>query len=168
MFCARSAAVLVLRPILLAGYVILLAGRAHAVSCAVTPTAVAFGNYDSSSVTPTDSSGNITVSCQSLVLSITPFTLAVSSGTSGTMAARAMADGGSQLRYQLYSDAARLVVVGDGTGGSSTISATITNLAGAQVGSGSTTTSVYGRIPAGQIMATPGSYVDTVLVTVTF
>ncbi len=169
MFCTRPAAVFVLRTILLAGSVILLARRADAaVSCTVTPSSVVFGNYDPTSTMPNLSSGNIAVSCGSLVLSVTPFTVALSSGTSGSMAARAMANGGSQLQYQLYTDSARSIVAGDGTGGSSTMSGTITNVAGAALGSGSTTMNVYGRIPAGQIMATPGNYVDTVLVTVSF
>ena len=169
MFCTRLAAIFVLRAILLAWSVTLLAGRADAaVSCTVTPSSVVFGNYDSSSTMPNLSSGNITVSCGSLVLSITPFTVALSSGTSGSMTARAMANGSSQLQYQLYTDSARSIVAGDGTGGSSTMSGTITNAAGVALGSGSTTMNVYGQIPAGQIMATPGNYVDTVLVTVSF
>lgn len=168
MFCTRFAAMFVLRPALLAGAVILLAGQAHAVSCTVTPSSLAFGNYDPSSATPDVSSANIVVSCQSLVLSVTPFTIAVSSGSSGTVASRAMVNGGSQLQYQLYVDVARSIVLGDGTGGGDTISGTITNLAGALLGSGSTTVGVYGMIPAGQIMVTPGNYVDTVLVTVAF
>lgn len=158
----------VFRSVLLAGSVLLGAGRAHAVSCTVTPSSVIFGNYDPNTATPNDSSGNITVSCGSLVLSVTPFTVALSGGASGTMAARAMANGNARLQYQLYSDAARSIVAGDGTGGSSAISGTIVNLAGVLLGSGSTTASVYGRIPAGQIMATPGNYLDTVLVTVSF
>ena len=168
MFCTRSAAGLVLRSILVAGAVTLLAGRAHAVSCTVTPSSVVFGNYDPNNSGPNDTSGSITVSCRSLVLSITPFTVTLSSGSSGNVAARAMMNGSSPLQYQLYSDAARSMVAGDGTGGSSVMSGTITNLAGILLGTGSTTTSVYGRIPAGQIMATPGNYADTVLVTASF
>ena len=168
MFCTRLPARSGLTSTLVAGFVVLLAGRAHAVSCTVTPSSVSFGNYDPSSTLANDSSGTIAVSCGSLVLSSTPFTVTLSTGSSGSMARRAMTNAGSQLQYQLYSDSARSIVLGDGTGGSSSFSGTITNLLGVVLGSGSTTMSVYGRVPAGQITAMPGNFIDTVLVTVSF
>ncbi len=63
------------------------------------------------------------------------------------------------LAYQIYLDAGRATVWGDGSASSSTKSGT---------GTGSVQSiSVYGRIPS---LATvvPGSYTDTVTVTVTY
>ena len=70
-----------------------------------------------------------------------------------------MKSGANTLGYQLYLDSGRTTVFGDGTASSSTKSGT---------GSGSAQSiSVYGRVPtlAGVV---PGSYTDTVTVTITY
>ena len=143
------------------------AQAAHAASCTATPSGLAFGPYDPSSALPTDTNGTITVSCSAAVVSITTYTLALSAGASGTVGQRTLTSGRSSLAYQLYSDAARSVVWGDGTGGSTTVSGSVTVVLSGAIGSGSQVQTVYARIPAGQ-MATPASYSDSVLLTVTY
>jgi spore coat protein U-like protein len=66
------------------------------------------------------------------------------------------------LAYQLYVDAARTQIWGDGTSGTSPITGTLT-----VASNGSVTQSfyVYGRVAGGQNSAEAGSYLDTLVVT---
>jgi spore coat protein U-like protein len=68
-----------------------------------------------------------------------------------------MSTGSDQLNYNLFVDASRVVVWGDGSGGSSTVALTA---AAADI-------PVYGRVPGGQNVPA-GSYIDTIVVTVTY
>jgi spore coat protein U-like protein len=71
-----------------------------------------------------------------------------------------MSQGANLLSYSLYTDAARTNVWGDGTGSTATIGNT---------GTGAVqNVTVYGRIPGSQSSAPPGSYADTISVTVTY
>jgi spore coat protein U-like protein len=85
-------------------------------------------------------------------------------GGSGSISARTMKAGALVLPYQLYTDAARTTVFGDGTaGGGSTVP-----VSGAGYASSANVT-VYGRVAqAAAGAASVGSYSDTVLVTVVF
>ena len=113
---------------------------------------VVFGSYDTFSNVSLDSTGTIDVSCSSSV----NYSIALSSGA-GTMGSRAMINGAYLLSYNLYDSAARSNVWGDGSAGSSTVSAT------AQTRSHT----IYGRIPARQNVHV-GSYTDSITVTVTY
>ncbi len=133
--------------------------RAHAVSCvfnSVTP--VAFGTYDVFSVTPTDAVGSFTYQC-SLLLALDVITINLSTGSSGTYSARTLQNGANTLSYNLYMDAARTVVWGDQSNGTSNYTAILSLLA--------VTLPIYGRIPARQ-NAKAGSYNETVVVTLLF
>jgi spore coat protein U-like protein len=70
-----------------------------------------------------------------------------------------MKSGSNTLGYQLYLDAGRSSVWGDGSASSSTSSGTGT-------GSAQTLT-IYGRLPS-LANVVPGSYTDTVTVTVSY
>ena len=103
-----------------------------------------------------DTTNNISVTCANL----TPFTIGLSGGLSGTSdpTLRQMVNGGSVVTYGIYQDAARTIGWGDAVG-TDTMTAT-----------GDGTTQVfpaYGRVPP---QATPaaGTYTDTVIVTVTY
>jgi spore coat protein U-like protein len=123
-------------------------------ACSVNAQSVNFGNYDPFGRNNLDGAGNIAVTCD---LGVT-YTIAMSSG-GGTYATRIMANGPHSLHYNLYTDASRIVVWGDGNGSTATVSgsgaATATNM------------TIYGRIPATQ-NAHVGNYSDSVIVTVTF
>ena len=129
-------------------------------ACTVSVTSVAFGNYDTLSPANTDSAGMLTAVChpsdQSLVV-------AISGGSSGSPLSRTMRNGAFSLNYNLYSDAARTAVWGDGTSGATV---TVTN---GSVSSGQRTFNrpIYGRIPALQAVGA-GTYADSLVVTVTF
>lgn len=64
-----------------------------------------------------------------------------------------------QLDYNLYTTAARVIIFGDGTGGTRTVSRNFKN--------NRVRINVYGQIPALENIA-PGSYADSIVATVTF
>ncbi len=76
-----------------------------------------------------------------------------------------MLSGANRLDYNIYFDAALTQIRGDGTGGSLTGSGTLTVSRFNRTDS--TSSVIYGRIPAGQ-NAMPGTYADTIVVTVTY
>ena len=128
-----------------------------ATSCTIDSVAsVNFGTYDVfSSFTNNNGVGSITIRCQGGGSS---FIVSLSSGQSNSFVSRIMRSGGNALNYNLYTSAARIVVWGDGTGGSGTMS----------VSKNSTTTlSVYGQIPAGQNVAV-GVYSDNITTIINF
>ncbi len=140
--------------------------EARAETCTVGAGAVAFGIYDPLAPAPLDSStGSVQVTCTSDRPPRVTYEIQLDTGQAGSFAPRAMASGVSQLTYNLYIDAARSAVWGDGTGGTAVITADY-NL----TPPGSTQTdpyTVYGRVPAGQVVAI-GSYLDTITVTLIF
>jgi spore coat protein U-like protein len=149
---------------------LLLAARlAPAADCSASATGVSFGVYDASLTTPTDSTGALTVSC-----SYTPvgdrtvlYTVGLSSGNGSTAAQRWLASGNDRLYYNLYTDAARLIIWGDGTAGGTLVSGSLKP--GPGVGNATRTEdyTVYGRIPARQDV-NAGDYRDTIVFTLTF
>ena len=142
---------LVALPVL--GFAVLpIAANAACTISSVVP--VAFGTINPLDAVNVDSAGSIAVSCDAL----TPYSIVLGSGA-GAFAARTMVSGGNLLEYNLYVDELRTLIWGDGTGGSQTVagSADITG----------TLHTVYGRVPA-QVEAVPGTYSDSVAITVTF
>ena len=123
-----------------------------AVQCNLGVQGVAFGAYDVFSFQSLDSTGNIAVTCDMS----TPYTIALSAGQ-GSYGSRWLASGPYRLNYNLFTDASRATVWGDGTGGSSTVPGS----------SASTNFTVFGRIAARQ-NAHVGIYGDSVTVTLTF
>ena len=123
-------------------------------ACGVNAQSVNFGNYDPFGRNNLDGAGNVGVTCD---LGMT-YSIALSSG-GGTYAARVMANGPYSLRYNLYTDASRIIVWGDGNGSTTTVSGSGTAAA--------TNVTIYGRIPAAQ-NAHVGNYADNIIVTVTF
>jgi spore coat protein U-like protein len=148
--------------------------NAPGATCGVSALDLAFGNYDPFAPADRDSRGSITVSCQSALVESVPITVALTAGASGSFTSRQMPSGvGFSLRYNLYSNAARTMVWGDGTGGSSTVSTSLLMarcLACPQGNPNSSDTSlpVYGRAFARQNLLPPGNYLDTITVIVSF
>lgn len=120
--------------------------------CGASAIAVVFGNYDVFSAVHLDSTGRIDVAC-------TPgadYTIALSTGN-GSYGQREMLSGAIVLDYNLYTNASRTTIWGDGSGVTS-------NVGGSGVSASHT---VYGRVPALQNKPA-GSYADTIVVTVTY
>lgn len=122
-------------------------------ACSVSSSGVHFGVYTPSSATALDAAGTIAVTCDTLAT----FTVSLSTGT-GTYSQRRMTSGPGTLNYNLYIDAVRLLVWGDGTGGSLTVPSVFVLNANLPI---------YGRVPAGQ-KPRAGVYADTIVVTVTY
>jgi spore coat protein U-like protein len=118
---------------------------------------LAFGRYDPISPAPLDSSAQLQYRCPPGQ----PVRISIDAGQSGTFAARELRNGAEVLRYNLFLDAARTRVWGDGSGGSS-IGPLVVSMA-----AGVNTAWVFGRIAAGQDVS-PGAYADTLSVTLNF
>ena len=129
-----------------------LCAPAWAVQCNVNVQGISFGAYDTFDNQGRDSTANIGVNCDVAIA----YAIALSPG-SDSYASRSMTSGADRLRYNLYTDASRTTVWGDGTSGSLTVAgfATPANHV------------VYGRIPARQNVRI-GNYSDNITVTVTY
>ena len=103
-----------------------------------------------------DQTSTVAVQCTNT----TPYNIGLNAGTGtgATVATRKLTSGGATINYMLYSDSARTTVWGN-TIGTDTVAATGTGAAA--------NFTVYGRIPA-QSTPAPGSYTDTITVTVTY
>lgn len=92
-----------------------------------------------------------------------PYRISLSAGSSGNLLARRMqrsgGAGAATVDYQLYTTAARTTVWGDGTAGTGTATGTGTGQPQA--------VTVFGRVPA-QSTPPPGTYRDTIIVTIAF
>lgn len=122
-------------------------------SCAITGGTLDFGSYTSGQTS--DKLANTTISytdCGPGDISIE-----MDGGRGSSIPARKMSSGSSKLSYQLYRSSARTDLWGVGTNAQKLdLSATR-----------SSTVTVYGKLPQGQSVA-PGSYTDTVAITITF
>ena len=151
--------------LLAATAVMLASAAAKAEVCTVGTSPVAFGVYDPLAAAPLDSTGNVAVTCTSVGNPRVRYIVELSTGQAGTYNPRAMTNGVSQLTYDLYVNAARTRVWGDGSGGTRRVRANYRLL---PIGSTQTDNyTVYGRVFPGQNVSV-GSYLDTIIVTVTF
>ena len=106
--------------------------------------------------TNVDQTSTIQVTCTNT----TPYNIGlnVGTGTGATVAARKMTSGANTVNYTLYSNSGRTTVWGN-TVGTDTVAAT---------GNGAAQNyTVYGRVPP-QAAPAPGTYTDTITVTVTY
>jgi spore coat protein U domain-containing protein, fimbrial subunit CupE1/2/3/6 len=130
--------------------------RAEA-ACTISTSGINFGTYSVFSATPDDATGTVTVDCTAADNNVL---VTFSTGASGTFAARTMKKGAEALSYNLFAEASRTTVVGDGTSGS-------VYFFSAHPGNPPQTVTLYGRIPPLQDVSI-GSYTDTVLASVNF
>jgi len=124
----------------------------QAATCSLSVQPLDFGSYDFQSSQDLESVGHVIVTCDVS----SSFTIALSPGA-GTFTARTMQNGMHRLRYNLYTDPTQTMVWGDGSGGS-----TVVGDSGTQVDR-----TVYGNAPAGQNPYI-GIYTDAITVTLTF
>ncbi len=140
----------------ISGAVLLVLLPFNALACTVSATGASFGVFDPLENVAVDTTGTITVTCSPAA----SYNIELSAGHAGTYSPRTMiGPGGRTLDYNLFRDASRTTVWGDGIGGTSTVG-------GSDSGSGTSHT-LYGRIPAGQNPYV-GTYSDSISVTVTF
>lgn len=127
--------------------------------CTISTTGVSFGNYDVFNAAPTDTTGSVTYNC---LLGI-PVQINLTKGSAASFTPRTMTKGAETFAYNLYLDAARSTVWGDGTGGTSVYTRSLSLL---DINSNIIVT-IYGRIPARQDVSA-GAYTDTVTAVINF
>lgn len=131
----------------------LLVVRAWALGCTITTTPIGFGSYRSLSVFPLDATADVNINCDASL----PYVIKLDAGgnSGGTLNPRKMllVGGGNVLNYNLYRNAARTEIWGDGTNGSF-------------IGTGAgTQLPVYGRLFGAQNVGA-GTYTDNITVTI--
>jgi spore coat protein U-like protein len=127
----------------------------NATNCSVSAATLNFG---SAGVLRTvlDASSSITVTCTNAA----PYTVALGGGLSGATnpAQRKLSQASATITYGLYQDSGRAVPWGDSVGVNTM----------AETGSGlAQTFTIYGRVPA-QNTPAPGTYSDTVVMTISY
>ena len=137
---------------------------AHA-GCSISTTGVNFGAYDPRSPAPRDGVGTIDMRCSDDIEDGDENgggnkKIEISAGASGSFAARRMQSGADGLDYNLYTSPTRTSVWGDGNNGTDSVKVRPTKHE-------TISTSVYGRIPAGQNVRA-GTYTDTLIVSIEF
>lgn len=103
------------RSVALAGiaYLLFAPDLAHAINCRVTLVAMNFGIYTPMTTTHVDVMGQVNLRCQAQPGS---FTVTISAGASGDHSARTLLSATADiLNYNLYRDAARTQIWGDGS-----------------------------------------------------
>lgn len=125
-------------------------------TCTISVTGVAFGAYDVFSGSAVLSTGSVTLQCgpaaRNIMVSLSP-------GQGGSYSPRTLANAGEALSYNLYLDAARTMVWGDGTGGTQQYTD--------PTPAGSLVLTIYGAIPPLQDVSA-GTYTDNIVASVNF
>lgn len=138
----------------------LFSAHARAMSCTIlNATSVRFGAYDVFDNQPLDSTGVVEFRCTQVAAG-DMISIQLNRGESNTFLPRAMTHRGARFEYNLYLDAARTIVWGDGTSGTSAYTV--------RPAEGQTTSvPIYGRIAPRQNVAI-GSYNDSVVLTILY
>ena len=136
-------------------------------SCRVSATSFQFGVYNPLRSAPTDSTGNIQVNCSAGPGATSlSYEIRLSAGDAGSYQSRQLAGpGGSIVTYNLYTDAARTQIWGDGSGTTSVVTGDFPVLLPS---SNVQNHPVYGRMPAQQMEVISGGYADSILITVIY
>lgn len=135
---------------------------AHALSCSFTVTNVAFGPVDVTANAVVDTTAVVSITCSGLALLDAQVCVNFGAGSGGATNAanRFMASGPNQLRYSLYSDAARTNVWGSDLwagAGAGSVSITVPHL----LGTNTVTANLYGRVFSSQQNVQAGSYLSS-------
>ncbi len=135
----------------------------------MTVQAVSFGEYVTADPAPNDVAGTLIVTCSYTddASREVIYTVSLSAGSSGTTAARSLRSASDALLYNLYVDAGRALIWGDGTGGTGVVSGRIKVGRGRGNNTRTSTHTIYGRIPPLQDVD-GGLYADTIVATMTF
>ena len=127
-------------------------------SCTISTTSVSFGTYNVFSGSALNSTGTVTYRCNAAAANIT---ISLSKGLSSTYSPRLMSKGAEVLGYNLFTNAARTTIWGDGTSGTAVYSrANPPNNNDVNV-------TIYGQVPPGQDVSA-GNFGDTVSATINF
>ena len=133
-------------------------GSADAV-CSISTTSIVFGTYDVLNPTALDTNGSLIYRCEGRDHNIQ---ISLDQGGAPSFATRRMLSSGNQLFFNLFLDAARTVIWGDGTGGTQFLF-----VRNPQPNNRDISVPIYGRIPALQDVKV-GNYTNTITVTINF
>jgi len=128
-------------------------------SCTIVAVPVVFGSYNVTSPAPLDSYSLLWFNCGEDA--VHHVRIEIGAGFSGMIAARRMQGPGGYINYNLYLDAVRQVIWGDGSQGSQTFE--MDNPAPNQ----DHMVPIYGRVPPMQAVS-QGHYDDALTVTILF
>jgi spore coat protein U-like protein len=146
------------RTALVALMLVLVASTAESAQCTVSTSSVNFGAYNVFDTLPNDSTGTIILSCNGGAKNVA---ITISRGAAATFASRFMNKVAELLLYNLYLDASRSVIWGDGAGGSQM------EIVADPPNNKDVPLTIFARIPAGQDVSA-GSYSDSVSVTIQY
>ena len=128
--------------------------------CTIGATSMSFGGYDVLNPVPADGQGTVSYTCgtHTARTPIKNVQIEMSSGSSGSFD-RSMSGGADRLRYNVYTDAARQSIWGDGSSGTSVVRHSDPQ------NHQTYTVPAFGRIMPQQDVLS-GSYSDTLIVTI--
>jgi spore coat protein U-like protein len=126
-------------------------------ACTISTTSVSFGAYDVFNAAPRDSTGNVVFNCNRR----DPITIVLDRGGAPSFNPRRMLKGSEPLNYNLYLNAARTIIWGDGSGGTQVYSDARPRR------NQNVIVTIFSRIPAGQDVSS-GSYTNTITATINF
>ncbi len=153
-------AFLALTALLAAGVAIPAHATCALCSCTVTAAPMSFGAFAPTNNSNLDAVANIDVACTGTT-ALASIEIRLNQGQNGTFASRKLRSGADLLGYNIYSNAARSQIWGDGSGAYASV--TVSNGLGLLTWNSSTP--AYGRINAAPT-ASPGAYSDAIVVTV--
>lgn len=131
------------------------ASTTYSATCSVSAATLNFGSTGVLAAA-VDGTSSLTATCSAT----TPYAIGLDGGNAGASdpTQRKMSNGGAQITYGLYQNAARSQPWGNSTG--------TNTVAGTGTGSGQALT-VYGRVPT-QTTPAPGTYSDSIIATLTY
>jgi len=135
---------------------------ANVQSCTVSNSVINFGIYDPlDPVSDDNNAGSVQINCKLTGTGTASVDVALGA-SAGTLAQRRLVNGSYFLDYNIYTKPSYTIIWGDGTAGTNTQQGTMSKAVE------TLSWTLYGRVPAGQLNVAPGTYTDTVQVTVTF
>lgn len=144
----------------LAGLALAAVPARAAIRCSITSVSpVAFPAYNVFSARPNDAQGSVTYSCRGVGQDTV--TIELSTGESGSFSPRRMRRASEPLAYNLFLDAGRGTIWGDGGGGTGRYGPI------QPPNNSPVVVFVFGRIPPAQNVS-PGMYADSVILTLNF
>jgi len=155
----RNHLILILKALLGVVFYLTFDARSVEAACSLSSTSMVFGTYDVLNATPLDTAGSIVYRCTQRDHNIL---ITLDRGGAASFATRRMVKGSEQLLYNLYLDAARTVIWGDGTGGTQAFI-----IGNPQGNNQDLSVPIFGRIPARQDRGI-GTYSDTIILTLNF
>lgn len=135
---------------------------AMAASCQVLATPLAFGPYDATASAPRDATTVVEVQCVTGIAESPTVGYAI--GFVGGAGGRRLLSAAHALSFELYTDATRSHVWGDGLSGTQVMGTVVTP---SPLTPALRAHTVYGRVPARQIVPR-GTYVSTVTVVIEY